>query len=86
LRSGHPALRTGSFAALLIGDTSPSTNDDTTYAFARSNDHETVIVVLNKGNVENELSVRGRDCFPDGTVQREALTGETMKVSAGASS
>ena len=57
--------------------------DDTTYAFARSNDHETVIVVLNKGKVNNKPSVPVSDYFPDGTILWDALTGKTVSVSGG---
>jgi glycosidase len=83
LRGAHPALRTGSFAVLLIGDTSAAHDDDTTYAFARSTGHETAIVALNKGKVWNKAVLLVRDYFPDGTVLREALTGETVAVSGG---
>jgi hypothetical protein len=83
LRHGHAALRTGSFAALLTGDTTSSANDNTTYAFARSNDQETVIVVLNKGRVDNKPNVPVHDYFADGTILRDALTGKTVCVSGG---
>lgn len=83
LRSSHPALRTGAFAALLVGDTSLSPHDGSTYAFARLNDEETVVVVLNKGKVENKPGIPVRDYFPDGTILREVLTGKTVKVSGG---
>jgi alpha-glucosidase len=83
LRRGHSALRTGSFVTLLTGDTSWPNNDDTTYAFARSNDHEVVIVMLNKGKLDNKPSVPVGDYFPDGTILRDALTGKAVSVSGG---
>jgi glycosidase len=83
LRRGHSALRTGSFVTLLTGDTSWPNNDDTTYAFARSNDHEVVIVILNKGKLDNKPSVPVGDYFADGTILRDALTGKTVSVSGG---
>ncbi|HSB28697.1 MAG TPA: alpha-amylase family glycosyl hydrolase, partial [Pyrinomonadaceae bacterium] len=83
LRHGHSALRNGSFAALLTGDTSSSNKDNTTYAFARSNSSETVIVVLNKGRMENQPSVLVGDYFPDGTILQDMLTGKTIGVSGG---
>ena len=83
LRRGHSALRSGSFTALLTGDTSSSINDNTTSAFARANDQEAVIVVLNKGKVDNKPSVPVGDYFADGTILRDALTGKTVSVSGG---
>ena len=83
LRKAHPALRRGSFTPLLIGDVSPPTDDDSSYAFARSEGDDAAVVVMNKGNVENKPSVRVRDYFADGATLRDALTGQTMKVSGG---
>ena len=83
LRRSHAALRTGAFATLLTGDTSPSTKDDTTYAFARFDEREAAIVVLNKGKHENTASVPVHDYFREGTILREAVTGAPARVSDG---
>src|SRR5205085_8664650 len=57
LRKQHAALRTGSFETLLTGDTTPSTTDNHTYAFARIGGGETAIVALNNGDAGDAASL-----------------------------
>ncbi|HYE15769.1 MAG TPA: alpha-amylase family glycosyl hydrolase, partial [Pyrinomonadaceae bacterium] len=71
LRKLHEALRTGSFETLLTGDTTGSTTDNNTYAFAREGGGETVVVVLNNGAASNSAEVPVP--FADGTVLYDAL-------------
>jgi len=83
MRKQHAALRTGSFATLLTGDTSPSTTDDNTYAFARVGGGEAAVVALNNGSGLNTASVPVAAYFADGTELKDALSGATYSVSGG---
>jgi hypothetical protein len=83
LRQQHPALRTGSFATLLTGDTTPSASDNNTYAFARSASGESAIVVLNNGTSSNTARVLVGAYFANGTQLQDALSGATYTVSGG---
>ncbi|HLM57662.1 MAG TPA: alpha-amylase family glycosyl hydrolase [Pyrinomonadaceae bacterium] len=83
MRKQHLALRTGSFETLLTGDTTPSTTDDSTYAFARAGGGEAVVVALNNGAGANAASVPVGPYFADGTQLRDALSGATYAVSGG---
>ncbi|HEV2860943.1 MAG TPA: alpha-amylase family glycosyl hydrolase [Pyrinomonadaceae bacterium] len=83
MRKQHAALRTGSFETLLTGDTTPSTTDDNTYAFARVGGGETAVVALNNGTGDNTASVPVASYFADGTQLRDALSGATYGVTGG---
>ena len=81
IRTKHPALRTGDFFSLLTGDTTASTTDNNTYAFARTQGFETDIVVLNNGTSSNTATVPIR--MPDGTVLVDAFSGAEYTVTGG---
>ena len=83
LRMQHPALRSGSFETLLTGDTTPSSSDNSTYAFARVGDGEKAVVALNNGASSNTASIPVGAFFADGTVLQDALGGATYTVSGG---
>jgi hypothetical protein len=83
LRAAHSALRRGSFATLLTGDTTPGHRDDGTYAFARSDEWETAVVALNKSAAENSASIPVSAYFRDGAWLRDPMSGATAVVSAG---
>ncbi|HEY0375459.1 MAG TPA: alpha-amylase family glycosyl hydrolase [Pyrinomonadaceae bacterium] len=83
MRKQHPALRAGAFETLLTGDTSASSTDDSTYAFARQGNGETAVVALNNGTTANTASVPVGSYFADGTQLKDALSGATYTVSSG---
>ena len=83
MRKQHASLRTGSFETLLTGDTTPSTTDDDTYAFARAGGGPTAVVILNNGTLDNTASVPVAGHFADGATLRDALGGATYNVSGG---
>lgn len=67
LRNNHSALRTGSFTALLTGDTTASATDNNTFAFARSDASRSFIVVMNNGTTSNTATIPVGAYFADGT-------------------
>ncbi|HEX8472760.1 MAG TPA: alpha-amylase family glycosyl hydrolase [Pyrinomonadaceae bacterium] len=83
MRKQHPSLRNGAFETLLTGDTTPSTTDDNTYAFARTGGNETAIVALNNGSNGNTSSVPVATYFADGHSLQDALSGATYTVAGG---
>ncbi len=83
LRQQHAALRTGSFETLLTGDTSASTADNSSYAFARVSGSEKAIVVLNNGSASNTASIPVAAYFADGVQLQDALSGTNYTVSGG---
>jgi glycosidase len=83
LRKQHPALRTGSFETLLTGDTTASSTDNNTFAFARAGSGETAVVALNNGGASNTASIPVAAHFADGTMLQDALGGATFTVSGG---
>lgn len=78
IRAAHPALRTGTFATLLTGDTTASTSDNSTYAFSRTGSGESVVVAVNNGTVPNPATVPVT--FGDGTVLVDEVTGTQYTV------
>ena len=83
LRKQYAALRTGSFETLLTGDTTPSSADNNTFAFARVGGGQTAVVALNNGGASNTASIGVATYFADGTVLQDALDGATFTVSGG---
>jgi len=83
LRKQYVALRTGSFETLLTGDTSSSSTDNNTFAFARVGGGQTAVVALNNGGATNTASIPVAAYFADGTVLQDALGGATFTVSGG---
>ncbi|HEY0428513.1 MAG TPA: alpha-amylase family glycosyl hydrolase [Pyrinomonadaceae bacterium] len=73
LRRNHTALRTGTFASLLTGDTSASATDNNTFAFARVQGADKIIVVMNNGSTANTATIPVGAYFADGTVLTDAL-------------
>ncbi|HXG63908.1 MAG TPA: alpha-amylase family glycosyl hydrolase [Blastocatellia bacterium] len=82
LRKQHAALRVGSFETLLTGDTTPSGDDNNTYAFARMGG-ETAVIALNNGSGGNTASIPVGAYFADGAQLQDALSGATHTVSGG---
>ncbi len=83
LRKQYSALRTGSFETLLTGDTTPSSADNNTFAFARVGGGQTAVVALNNGGASNTAGIGVATYFADGTVLQDALDGATFTVSGG---
>lgn len=84
LRRGHPALRTGSFATVLTGDTTTSGTDDGTYAFVRVSGRDAVLVAVNNSGAANRVSLPVAGAFGDGTRLVDALAGGKATVVGGA--
>jgi len=84
LRKQHAALRSGAFETLLTGDTTPSSTDNHTFAFARVSGGETAVVALDNGDVSDTASLPVGTYFADGSLLQDALTGATYTVSSGA--
>jgi glycosidase len=82
LRRGHPALRTGNFAALLMGDITPSSTDNNTFAFVRYDGAEKIIVVMNNGTTSNTATIPVGAYFSDGTVLTDALGNSSLALAA----
>ncbi|MDQ3802030.1 MAG: carboxypeptidase regulatory-like domain-containing protein, partial [Acidobacteriota bacterium] len=72
-RRNHPALRTGKFEALLMGDITPSATDNNTFAFARAENNDKVIVVMNNGSTANTATIPVGEYYPDGTILSDAI-------------
>jgi glycosidase len=83
LRKQHAALRTGDFTSLLAGDTTTSSSDNNTYAFARVSGTDKAVVVLNNGSGANNASIPVSGYFSDGAQLQDGLTGATYTVSGG---
>ncbi|HEY0604348.1 MAG TPA: alpha-amylase family glycosyl hydrolase, partial [Herpetosiphonaceae bacterium] len=83
LRQERPALRTGAVTTVLTGDTTASSSDNSTYAFARVGGGEKAIVVLNNGAGTNTASLPVSAYFADGTALQDALSGTTYTVGGG---
>ena len=73
LRRGYPALRTGDFTPVLMGDLTASATDNNTFAFARTDATNKVIVVLNNGTTSNTATIPVGAYFADGTVLTDNL-------------
>ena len=82
-RRGHPALRTGAFAALLTGDTTPASNDNGVYAFLRNGGGEKIVVALNQEASRALPAVPVNGNFADGAMFRDELTNTLHTVSGG---
>lgn len=78
LRRGYPALRTGNFTPLLTGDTTASTSDNNTYAFARTDAINKIIIVMNNGTTANTATIPVGAYFANGTVLTDALGNSSL--------
>ena len=58
MRNAHPALRTGAYHRLYA--------DDTSYAFARADDGEALLVAANTGDEAREIVVQTGEHFAEG--------------------
>lgn len=74
LRKNNSALRTGSFASLLTGDTTASATDNNTFAFVRSDATRSLIVVMNNGTTSNTATIPVGSYFADGTELTDAFS------------
>jgi hypothetical protein len=83
MRKQFNSLRAGSFETLLTGDTTPSSSDENTYAFARVSGAQHAVVALNNGAAVNTASVPVAAHFADGTSLVDVLTGTAYTVSGG---
>ena len=83
LRNNYTALRTGSFAALLTGDTTASSSDNNTFAFARSDANHSLVIVMNNGTSSNSATIPVGDYFADGTDLTDALDGTSLSPKGG---
>ncbi len=72
-RRAHTALRTGTFEPLLMGDLTASATDNNTFAFARADGNDKVIVVLNNGATANTAVIPVGAYYADGTILNDAL-------------
>lgn len=81
LRNNYSALRTGNFAALLIGDTTASATDNNTFAFVRSDASRSLIVVMNNGTTSNTATIPVGSYFADGTELSDALSPNPLSPS-----
>jgi hypothetical protein len=82
IRKSHPALRTGTFQELLLGDLTPATTDDNTYAFARLNGSDKVIITLNNGNSSNSVTIPVGTYFSDGTQLNDLLGAASFRATS----
>lgn len=73
LRRTHPALATGVYQTLLMGDTTASATDNNTFAFIRAKGNDKVLVVMNNGTTANTATIPVGAFFTDGTVLNDAL-------------
>ncbi|MET0754141.1 MAG: alpha-amylase family glycosyl hydrolase, partial [Pyrinomonadaceae bacterium] len=78
LRRNHPALRTGTFETLLMGDITASATDNNTFAFARVLGSEKIIVVMNNGATANTAQIPVGAYFANGTVLTDALGNSSL--------
>jgi hypothetical protein len=83
MRKQFVALREGSFETLLTGDTTPTTTDDNTYAFARVSGASKAVVALNNGTAFNTASIPVAAHFADGTSLIDVLSGAAYTVGGG---
>lgn len=82
-RRRHPALRTGTFSTLLLGDQTSSRTDDTVYAFARKARGDLAVVALNNGAAAVTASVPVRGFAADGARLTDPTTGRSYLVARG---
>ena len=74
LRNNYSALRTGSFAPLLMGDITASATDNNTFAFVRTDATRSFIVVMNNGTTSNTATIPVGAYFADGTELTDAFS------------
>ena len=82
LRRSYAALRTGSFAPVLMGDLTASATDNNTFAFARVDATNKIIVVMNNGTTSNTATIPVGAYFADGTSLTDALGNSSFAPTA----
>ena len=83
-RAELSGLRDGGFSTLLTGDTTKPPGDNDVFAFLRSGaGAKPVIVVLNKGAMQEQASIPVRGAYANGATLEDALGGGSFTVSAG---
>jgi glycosidase len=83
LRRGYALLRTGSFVTLLTGDTTKSSTDNGTYAFARGGGPREITVVMNKSNSQNTARIPVKSLYGESADLVDVLNGPHHGVSGG---
>lgn len=78
LRRTHPALSTGVFETLLMGDITPSATDNNTFAFIRAQGNDKVLVIMNNGATANTATIPVGAYFADGTILNDALGNSSL--------
>lgn len=73
LRRNHPALRTGSYDVLHMGDITAAANDNNIYAFGRRAGSNKVIVVMNNGAASNTATIPVGAYFANGIQLNDEL-------------
>ncbi len=82
LRRSYPALRTGAFAPLLMGDLTASATDNNTFAFARADAINKIVVVMNNGTTSNTAVIPVGAYFADGAVLNDLLDNNSFAPNA----
>lgn len=82
LRRTNPALSTGVYETLLMGDLTPSASDNNTFAFVRAQGNNKVLVIMNNGATANTATIPVGAYFADGTVLTNALGGGALAEKA----
>ena len=85
IRASFPVLRSGGFATLLTGDTTPARGDNDVYAFLRSGGADLpVVAVVNKGSASETARIPLRGAFPGVDTVVDELNGRRFPVQGGA--
>lgn len=79
-RRVHPALRTGSFDTLVLGDLTASATDNNSLAFARVLGNDKIIVVLNNGTTSSTIIIPVGAYYADGTILNDALGNSSLNA------
>jgi len=83
VRKRFKALRTGEFSTVLTGDTTASSTDDNTFAYARTEGSEKLVVAMNNGAAANTASLPVASLFADGTILADQLGSGNYAVAGG---
>lgn len=78
LRRAHPALSTGAYETLLMGDITPDGTDNNTFAFIRARGDDKVVVLMNNGATANTATIPVGAYFANGTVLTDALGNSSL--------
>jgi hypothetical protein len=81
-RQNNPALRTGSFTPVVLGDLTASQSDNNTFAFVRADAARKLLVVMNNGTASNTVTIPVGAFYADGTVLYDAFVVASLAPSA----